>query len=82
MWVRQFQQLATVVLMNAWLVAAAANQDSVEAPSLELLEFLGEFQTEDGQWIDPLDLLDMEQSESQSEPQSKKQRNDEDQSHE
>jgi hypothetical protein len=92
MWVKPFQQFATIVLLNAWLVAtaAAANEDTVEAPSMELLEFLGEFQTEDGEWIDPLDLLDMEQNEQpneqpneqQREKLREKQRNDEDQSHE
>ncbi len=30
---------------------------SADAPSLELLEFLGEFETEDGEWIDPEDHL-------------------------
>ena len=33
------------------------------APSAELLEFLGEWVATDGQWIDPLDLLEMDQSE-------------------
>ena len=27
-----------------------------EAPSIELLEFLGEWETFDGEWIDPLEV--------------------------
>ncbi len=30
------------------------------APSLELLEFLGEFETKDGQWVDPAEIEEME----------------------
>jgi hypothetical protein len=32
--------------------------DAGEAPSAELLEFLGEFSAENGEWIDPLELDD------------------------
>jgi hypothetical protein len=76
MWVKHYQRLATIILLNLVFaaVAAAADEDSTDMPSMELLEFLGEFQTEDGEWIDPMELSDMEQSE--------KQRNDEDQSDE
>ena len=31
-----------------------------ETPSLEFLEFLGEFETEDGEWTDPEDMNEME----------------------
>ena len=31
-----------------------------EAPSLEFLEFLGEFETEDGNWTGPVELEVME----------------------
>jgi hypothetical protein len=31
-----------------------------QAPSPDLLEFLGEFSDDDGGWIDPLDLEDPE----------------------
>lgn len=76
MWVKQYPYLTAVVLLNLVFgaVAAAAGEDSADKPSMELLEFLGEFQAEDGEWIDPMELLNMEQSE--------KQRNDEDQSDE
>jgi hypothetical protein len=32
-------------------------EDDTTMPSIELLEFLGEWETEDGDWIDPM-LLD------------------------
>lgn len=44
-------------LLMVWLAgnpAIGAEQKAKEAPpSLELLEFLGEFQTKDGVWFDP-----------------------------
>lgn len=35
-------------------VAAAAGEEA-SAPSMELLEFLGEWEADDGEWIDPTD---------------------------
>lgn len=43
-----------------------------EIPTLEMLEFLGEWETEDGQWIDPEELEQMPL------PDSKKKNEDED----
>jgi hypothetical protein len=44
------------------LLALLGTADGVESeestPSLELLEFLGSFETEDGEWLDPLSLDD------------------------
>jgi hypothetical protein len=31
-----------------------------ETPSLQFLKFLGEFETEDGEWTDPEDMYEME----------------------
>ena len=36
----------------------AETEGNEEAPTLELLEFLGEWETSDGQWIDPAVLED------------------------
>lgn len=33
-------------------------QDSISQPHRELLEFLGDWETDDGQWIDPIDFLE------------------------
>ncbi|KPK40950.1 MAG: hypothetical protein AMJ69_00475 [Gammaproteobacteria bacterium SG8_47] len=48
--------LATWPLVITLLVAADAAA-SEEPPSIELLEFLGSWEGDDGQWVDPLDLL-------------------------
>lgn len=37
--------------------AAETDIDTDTEPSLELLEFLGEWQTDDGDWVDPASLL-------------------------
>jgi hypothetical protein len=49
------------------------SEDS-EMPSLELLEFLGDWETDDGEWIDPeeleqIALTDQEQEENEDEKQ-------------
>jgi hypothetical protein len=33
-----------------------AAEDTVEPPSMELLDFLVEWETDDGQWVDPAEL--------------------------
>ena len=33
-----------------------ASQQNIETPSLEFLEFLGDWETDDGEWIDPEEL--------------------------
>ena len=35
---------------------ARKNAENTEAPSLEFLEFLGDWETDDGEWIDPEEL--------------------------
>ena len=42
-----------VVLLSAAPVMAKEQKTKEEQPSLELLEFLGEWQTKDGVWFDP-----------------------------
>ena len=36
---------------------AAENEQSEDAPDLKFLEFLGQFETDAGEWIDPDSLL-------------------------
>lgn len=43
-------------LALAALLLAAPVVAEDEVPSLELLEFLGSFETADGQWLDPTQL--------------------------
>lgn len=54
--------LPLVLLLAAAGVNAADNPepDGQAVPNLELLEFLGSFATEEGQWIDPNSLLEDE----------------------
>jgi len=44
-------------------------ETDTEIPSLEFLEFLGEWETEDGQWIDPeeLDQISLPDTEKKNE---------------
>ena len=46
-----------IILLSIAFDANAANDD--ESPSMELLEFLGEWQTKDGDWVDPMRFLDV-----------------------
>ena len=40
--------------------------DVVESPSLELLEFLGNWETKDGEWLDPVELLEELEAETKN----------------
>lgn len=52
--VRAWGITALLMVVLAGKPVAGAEQKNKEAqPSLELLEFLGEFQTRDGAWFDP-----------------------------
>ena len=52
--------ITTVLLAFPLAVSAAENRGTVIAdgfPSLELLEFLGSFETDSGEWVNPGELL-------------------------
>jgi hypothetical protein len=42
------------MLMSAYCVQALAEDDGL--PGIELLEFLADWETSDGQWVDPVEL--------------------------
>lgn len=42
-----------------WFAVASVYADEVQAPSLEFLEFMGEWESSDGQWQDPIELSNM-----------------------
>jgi hypothetical protein len=46
--------------------ASSLYAEEVSAPNAEFLEFLGEWQTSDGQWQDPTDLLFIDESDLQN----------------
>lgn len=39
--------------------------DANEPPSMEFLEFLGEWESSDGQWMDPLTINELQENEMQ-----------------
>lgn len=67
--------MAMILLMNMSAVAVqGAEQDP---PSIELLEFLGEWETRDGTWVDPTEFKDVvlpDKEEKDEEPKSDEQR--------
>ena len=48
---------ALAVLLSG-VLAAGVSAPAAEPPDPEMLEFLGEFETPKGQWLDPLSLDD------------------------
>jgi hypothetical protein len=48
---------ALAVILSGVLAAGTA-APAADAPDPEMLEFLGAFETRDGQWLDPLTLDD------------------------
>lgn len=49
-----------MLLMLGCLAVTAAYAEEVEPPSMEFLEFMGEWEGTDGQWQDPMQLVDMD----------------------
>ncbi|MCG8487831.1 MAG: hypothetical protein AB2551_21550 [Candidatus Thiodiazotropha sp.] len=45
-------------LTTGAVLAGEVQSGAEEAPSMELLEFLGGFETPEGEWLDPLMLVD------------------------
>ncbi len=50
--------LVMILISQSLQAETAETQAGDEAPSLELLEFLGEWESSDGEWVDPADLED------------------------
>jgi len=52
------------VSLGLFILACSSNtalyaETDQEKPSLAFLEFLGSFETEDGQWLDPMEIEEM-----------------------
>lgn len=58
---------ANVCLLGLFLLCqyAVADDEQTEQASMELLEFLGNAEMIDGEWLDPLHMLDVEASDVQ-----------------
>jgi|APSaa5957512535_1039671.scaffolds.fasta_scaffold216876_2 hypothetical protein len=60
-----YQTKSKTRLISLWLLCAAStgfaaeeeSESELDIPNLEFLEFLGSFETDDGEWIDPESLL-------------------------
>ncbi len=52
--------LTLLMVSGAWAVDQQGGDAQAETPPLELLEFLGQWETDDGEWIAPQDLEDPE----------------------
>ena len=57
-----------LLLLTIAIDAKAASDDK---PSMELLEFLGEWQTKDGEWVDPMRFLSMKDEDLKQDPVTK-----------
>jgi hypothetical protein len=55
-----------VILLGIVIDANAADDDA--SPSMELLEFLGEWQTKDGEWVDPMRFLNVSDRDLEKDP--------------
>ncbi len=55
-------------------VRESASKENTEMPSLELLEFLGDWETDDGEWIDPEELEQIAIADQEQEVEDEKQK--------
>lgn len=51
--------LLMVMFFLMSMAAVAVQGAEQDSPSLELLEFLGEWETENGRWVDPTEFKDV-----------------------
>jgi hypothetical protein len=49
--------MAAMLLTLPPAVSAAESAQDSDLPSLDFLEFLGSFETDSGQWVDPAELM-------------------------
>jgi UDP-N-acetyl-D-mannosaminuronate dehydrogenase len=55
-----------IILLGIAFEANAATDEN--KPSMELLEFLGEWQTKDGEWVDPMRFLNVSEEDLEKDP--------------
>lgn len=68
-----------LLILLVTLSATLAYAEEAQAPSLDFLEFMGEWETTDGQWQDPIEFSAIDETELQQDdgkPVSEEQRND------
>lgn len=67
----QLALIPVALILLLLTIALDARADSNEKPSMELLEFLGEWQTKDGEWVDPMRFLTVNDSDLDHDPVTK-----------
>ncbi len=69
--------LLGVLGLLSLLPGVMAAEEDTQAPNLALLEFLGSWEDADGEWIDPLQMLDaLEAEEAETVPTPAEEEND------
>ena len=48
--------MSVMMMLLSFSSLHAEESSTTESPSIDFLEFLGEWETEDGEWIDPVEL--------------------------
>lgn len=62
-------RLCWSLLLSALLIVSEVTAVEDERPSMELLEFLGSWETKDGGWLDPVSMLSALQEEAEAKTQ-------------
>jgi len=58
--IRQASVITASILFALTIPNGVSKESNIdELPSLEMLEFLGNFETDDGIWVDPMELEDL-----------------------
>ena len=48
--------MSVIMMLLSFPSLHAEESSTTESPSIDFLEFLGEWETEEGEWIDPVEL--------------------------
>lgn len=69
--VNKVRQTLYIVGLLLWYGQAYADEGQSEQPSMALLEFLGDAENIDGEWIDPLNMIELHSNGQQTGQQEK-----------
>ena len=65
------RQAVYIVGLLFWYIQVSADDNQTDQPSMELLEFLGGAENIDGEWLDPLNMIELQDNEQQTTQQEK-----------
>jgi len=54
-----------ILVVLCFFGAGVVYAEDVEKPSMDILEFIGEWESKDGQWQDPMQFKDMDETDLQ-----------------